>query len=209
MPLTRTAVVEAALAELDVGGIDAVTVRALAARLGVRAPALYWHVSSKQELLDEMGTEIQRRIVAATRRLPADATWQEQLRGYARAMRSVYLAHRDGARTFSGTRLTDPEVLRDQEESLARWEQQGVALQTTVAAFELVTAFVVGFVIEEQERAQSDDHRYDLTARDAAVGTDRPRVREVGRLLVRDPDERFEEHLDVVVAGVSSRLPRS
>jgi TetR/AcrR family tetracycline transcriptional repressor len=40
---------------LDEAGADAVTVRAVASRLDVKAPALYWHVSGKQELLDEMG----------------------------------------------------------------------------------------------------------------------------------------------------------
>jgi TetR/AcrR family tetracycline transcriptional repressor len=41
-----------------------VTVRAVGARLGVQAPALYWHVRDKRELLDEMATEIWRRVSA-------------------------------------------------------------------------------------------------------------------------------------------------
>jgi AcrR family transcriptional regulator len=41
-----------------------VTVRAVGARLGVQAPALYWHVRDKRELLDEMANEIWRRVSA-------------------------------------------------------------------------------------------------------------------------------------------------
>ena len=46
------AIVQAALDLLDETGMDGLTVRALASRLGVQAPALYWHVPSKQALLD-------------------------------------------------------------------------------------------------------------------------------------------------------------
>src|SRR5215216_2081141 len=50
-PLGREEVVGAALGLLDEVGLDGLTTRRLAERLGVRVGALYWHVSSKQELL--------------------------------------------------------------------------------------------------------------------------------------------------------------
>lgn len=204
--ITRARIVEAALELLDEQGIDAVTARALAERLGVKAPALYWHVGGKQEILDEMGTEIQRRVVAAMAERPLEGTWPDALAHYARVLRREYLAHRDGARTFSGTRLTDPDVLRAQEPWLAHWAAGGVALPNLVAGAELVTAFVVGFVIEEQERAQSGTDRYSLSARDEAVGPGVPLVAEAGRALFADPDDRFERYLAVVLAGIRAEL---
>ena len=205
--ITRERIVMAALDLLDERGIDAVTVRAVATRLDVKAPALYWHVRSKQELLDEMGTEVQRRVQAAMiGALPEGVGWVEGLARYGRALRSEYLAHRDGARTFSGTRLTDPEVLRAQEPWLERWTSAGVSLAAAVDAAEIVTAFVVGFVIEEQERAQSaaaDPSRYAVEARDAALGEGVPLVAATAH--VRDEgDARFERQLGVVLAGVAS-----
>ncbi|UEJ81397.1 TetR/AcrR family transcriptional regulator C-terminal domain-containing protein [Brachybacterium halotolerans subsp. kimchii] len=205
--ITRQRIVEAALEVLDEKGADAVTVRAVASRLDVRAPALYWHVSGKQELLDEMGTEIQRRVMAASAPR-AGASPQESLGDYARALRREYLLHRDGARTFSGTRLTDPDVLRAQEPWLEAWTAGGVPLETAVDIAELVTAFVVGFVIEEQERAQSaqeDPQRYDAESRDAFIGEGAPLVRRTGHLRA-DPHERFETQLAMVLAGVATRL---
>ena len=200
--LTRPGIVSAALDLLDEVGIDALTLRALAARLGVRAPALYWHVASKQELLDEMGTEIQRRVIAATSVQPMDA-WRPALAGYARALRAEYLAHRDGARTFSGTRLTDPQVLRAQEPWLQAWTRSGRDLADAVNAVQLITAFVVGFVIEEQERTAD---RYSLAERDAAVGPDAPLVAEAGRVMFADPDTRFRTQLDTVLDGIGLHL---
>lgn len=200
--LTRERIVEAALAVLDDGGAEAVTVRAVARRLSVQAPALYWHVRNKQELLDEMGTEIQRRV---QRRLDTglSAHWRDGLLDYARILRSEYLSHRDGARTFSGTRLTDPEVLRAQEPWLERWMTGGNDLADVVAFAELVTAFVVGFVIEEQERSQSeasDPARYSLEQRDAAVGDDAPLAQAAGHVRGSD-DARFERQLAIIAAG--------
>lgn len=204
--ITRAAIVEAALALLDERGIDAVTVRAIADRLGVRAPALYWHVKDKQELLDEMGTEIARRVNAVVVGLP-DEEWPASLARYARALRGEYLAHRDGARTFAGTRLTDPQVLRDQEPWLRRAVERGLSLEQVVTATQLVTALVVGFVVEEQERTQSGAARYSVEVRDEAVGDDVPLVRQAGRVLWGDSDERFERLLAVVLAGVSASAP--
>lgn len=201
--ITQERIVTAALEVLDEGGADAVTVRAIAQRLGVKAPALYWHVRSKQELLDEMGTEIHSRVQHAF-----DATgfdnWLDALINYAHVLRREYLQHRDGARTFSGTRLTDPSVLRAQEPWLARWSSDSLAIADLASAAELVSAFVVGFVIEEQERAQSflaDPERYSVAKRDEALGDDVPLVRAVGHLRT-DDDTRFEQQLGVIVAGL-------
>lgn len=196
--MTRADIVQAALDLLDEKGIDAVTVRAVATRLGVKAPALYWHVENKQTLLDEMGTEIQRRVINRLRDQPMQA-WPDSVAAYARVLRREYLAHRDGARTFSGTRLTDPDVLRAQEPWLEQIVDSGIALEKAVRAIEFVTAFVVGFVIEEQERLQSGEPRYSLAERTAMLGNDVPLVVEAGKILFGDREQRFERNLEAIV----------
>jgi len=50
--LTLDQVVQAAVALLDEEGLDGLTTRALATRLGVQSPAIYWYVRDKGELLD-------------------------------------------------------------------------------------------------------------------------------------------------------------
>ncbi|MFT4084159.1 MAG: TetR/AcrR family transcriptional regulator C-terminal domain-containing protein [Nocardioides sp.] len=205
--IDKAGVVTAALAVLDDGGIDAVTVRAVAAELGVKAPALYHHVRNKQDLLDEMGTEIHRRVIATiAARDRAGTGWLDDLAAYAGALREVYLAHRDGARTFSGTLITDPAVLRAQEPWLRRWTEAGVTKTLAFDAVEMTTAFVVGFVIEEQERAQSASHpaRYDPDARGERLGTDVPLVVEAGHARERS-QPRFERQLAVLLTGLETR----
>lgn len=201
--ISRALIVDTALELLDAGGIEAVTARALAERLGVRAPALYWHVGSKQEILDEMGTEIHRRVAMELAAQEVTGDWRFGLANYARALRREYLKHRDGARTFSGTRLKDPDVLRAQEPWLRRWLETGLSMQDVAIAGKVVTAFVVGFAIEEQEKAQSQGTGYALAARDAALGAELPLVAAAGTLALAPADERFEQCLRVILDGIA------
>ncbi|MBB2893478.1 TetR/AcrR family transcriptional regulator C-terminal domain-containing protein [Flexivirga oryzae] len=201
--VSRANLVEAALQVLDERGIDGLTVRAVADVLGVKPPALYWHVKGKQDLLDEMGTEIQRRI---SRRLDFTGSaqdWPWSLREFAQVVREEYSRHRDGARTFSGTRLTDPALLTAQEPWLQAGMDAGLTLEQMVTAAQLITNFVVGFVIEEQERAQSSEQRYSLAERDAALA-DAPLTREAGRVIFEAGDTRFERQLAILLTGLAA-----
>jgi TetR/AcrR family transcriptional regulator, tetracycline repressor protein len=206
--ITRERIVAAALELLDDKGMDALTVRALATRLDVRAPALYWHVRNKQELLDEMATEVMRRVTGALAALAPGAGWRDDLAAYAHVLRAEYLRHRDGARIFSGTRITDPDVVRMKEPWFERWTAYGWKPADADDAVDVVTAFVVGFVIEEQERRQSaetDPTRYSVTLRDAWLGEGASLVKEAGHLQ-DDGDQRFDRHLGIVLDGLAARL---
>ncbi len=200
--ISRELIVQAALEVLDENGIDGLTARALGERLGVRAPALYWHISGMPEILDEMGTEIRRRVAAELAAEPDVDRWREGLAAYGRILRRQYLAHRDGARTFSAATLTDPAVLAEQQRWLTRWTATGLSDSDLITAAKIVSAFVTGFVIEEQDHALPN--RY-LLAQHPAHGGGTPRLAAAVRELPT-PDQRFELNLDIVLTGVETRL---
>ena len=193
--LTKAAIVQAALGLLDEAGMDGLTVRALASRLGVQAPALYWHVRSKQALLDEMATQIWRQIGDVMAGLPANLPWREVLRTYAATVRQELLGHRDGAKAFSGTTLTDPDVVRRQEGTFANLIGQGFSLPEATRALVLLHDFVIGFCVEEQtviQAAAADDERYSLARRAEMIGPDAaPLAVEAGSVIFGEPDSRF------------------
>ncbi|MGW5749526.1 TetR/AcrR family transcriptional regulator C-terminal domain-containing protein [Nocardia rhamnosiphila] len=206
--ITREQIVAAALELLNEHGMDALTVRALASRLEVKAPALYWHVRNKQELLDEMATFVMRRVTDALAVIPPGGDWRDAIAAYARVLRSEYLLHRDGARIFSGTRIADPAVVKAKEPWLERLTATGFSLTEADDTLDLVTAFVVGFVIEEQERGRStgsDPARYSLAGRDAWLGEGAELVKAAGHLR-DDGDRRFERQLGVLLDGLAARL---
>jgi TetR/AcrR family transcriptional regulator, tetracycline repressor protein len=195
--LTKAAIVQAALDLLDEAGMDGLTVRALAARLGVQAPALYWHVRSKRALLDEMATRIWREIGDVMAELPADLPWRELMATYATTTRNHLLAHRDGAKAFSGTTLTDPAVIRRQETTFHTLVSQGFTLQNAVRGLLLLNDFTIGFCIEEQAVIQltaTGDDSYSLARRAELIGpVTAPLAVEAGQVIFGDPDVRFGE----------------
>ena len=193
--LTKAGIVQAALGLLDDAGMDGLTVRALAARLGVQAPALYWHVRNKQALLDEMATQIWRQIGEVMAGLPADLPWRELMTTYAVTVRRELLAHRDGAKAFSGTTLTDPDVVRRQDVTLQDLISQGFTLPDAVRGLLLINNFTIGFCVEEQAVRQvtaSGDDRY--LRRAELIGPDTaPLAVEAGQVIFGEPDTRFAE----------------
>jgi AcrR family transcriptional regulator len=163
--LTKAAIVTAGLDALDETGLDRLTVRVVAARLGVQPPALYWHVRSKQDLLDEMATEVWRQVGGALAALDPGLSWDASMTAFATITRRALLSHRDGAKMVSGTYLADPGLLRGQEAGLASLARQGFAVADAVRGYQLIYSFTIGFCIEEQAVAQAGDDRYSLENR--------------------------------------------
>ena len=205
--LTKASIVQAALDLLDETGMDGLTVRALASRLGVQAPALYWHVRNKQALLDEMATQIWRRIGDVMAVLPGDLPWREVMATYAGTVRKELLGHRDGAKAFSGTTLTDPAVVRRQEVTFESLIRQGFALEDAVRGLLLLHDFAIGFCVEEQAVLQvtaSGDDSYSLARRAERIGPDTaPLAVEAGQVIFGDPDTRFADLLGLLLETVA------
>ena len=205
------AIVQAALDLLDETGMDGLTVRALASRLGVQGPALYWHVPSKQALLDEMATLIWRRIGDVMAGLPAGLPWREVMATYAAAVRKELLGHRDGAKAFSGTTLTDPAVIRRQEVTFANLIRQGFTLRDAVRGLVLLHDFTIGFCVEEQAVAQvtaSGDDRYSADRRAELIGREAaPLAVAAGGVIFGDPDARFTDLTGLLLETVARMRP--
>ena len=87
-------------------GLDGLTLRKLAAELRVQAPGLYWHFKNKQELLDEMATCVLTDGIEEI--LPGQlGEWPDWAMHLGHGIRRMLLRHRDGAKMFSGTYLTN------------------------------------------------------------------------------------------------------
>jgi AcrR family transcriptional regulator len=95
-PLSRERVLVAAVALADAEGIQALTMRRLAADLGVEAMSLYYHLPGKEALLDGLVDYVLGEIDAAVSRLGTtgtDGDWRTRLRQRFLAAREVMLRH--------------------------------------------------------------------------------------------------------------------
>jgi TetR/AcrR family tetracycline transcriptional repressor len=148
MAIERVKIVDAALRLLDEVGIDNLTTRKLADRLGVQQPALYWHFASKRALLDAMNEEIFRRHPTYAPPRPGD-DWERFLVRYGRSFREALLAHRDGARVYSGTTPSEQQAgLMDMKlRALTAWGFPALVAMHAVLA---INSFVLGSVLDEQ-----------------------------------------------------------
>lgn len=94
-PLSRERVLATAVALVDSDGVQALTMRRLAARLGVEAMSLYYHLPAKEALLDGVVETVLVEIDAAIASLPADGDddWRARIRRRFLAARQVMLRH--------------------------------------------------------------------------------------------------------------------
>ncbi|KUY65911.1 TetR family transcriptional regulator [Burkholderia cepacia] len=197
--LTRDTVLRAALDLLDEVGIDGLSTRRLAERLGVQSPTLYWHFRNKAELLDAMAEAIMLERHDASLPRPGEA-WDAWLLDNARSFRRALLAYRDGARLHAGTR---PRALHFSsiERKVALLGEAGFAPDEAVDVMYALGRFVVGWVLEEQAEPEGeadaplpDAAEYPLLAKGWAA------------LRARGGDEAFERGVALIVDGARARL---
>ena len=152
MTLRRSDVLTAAIEILDTYGLADLTMRRLAATLGVQPGALYWHFANKQTLLSAIADEI-------LRELPTTPTrdWSTGVRDWALRLHDLLREHRSGAELVSGVL-----ALRTWEQSLG-WEVEqwlvasGIAPRTARAAASGVLHLVLGHTADEEQAAQMAD----------------------------------------------------
>ncbi|MEV6310503.1 TetR/AcrR family transcriptional regulator C-terminal domain-containing protein [Streptomyces sp. NPDC051840] len=205
--IDRARVADAGLRLLNDVGLDGLTLRAIARELDVKAPALYWHFKDKQALLDEMATVMYRRMLEGELPGPAPSTWQEQMVAYQSALRRALLRYRDGAKVYSGARFTGTDHADGLEAHLRTMVDAGFELWQAVRAGTTANAYTMGFVTEEQGVQPMPDERregYDVDAR--AERLERyPLAAAAGAEIFTNYDERFEDGLRIVVAGIEAR----
>nr|WP_202429156.1 TetR/AcrR family transcriptional regulator C-terminal domain-containing protein [Streptomyces sp. SID4945] len=207
--LDRAQVVDTALRLLNEVGLDRLSLRLIAGELEVKAPALYWHFRDKRELLDEMATEMYRRMTAGGDEPsgPAAGDWRGRLTATARGLRAGLLSWRDGARVFSGTRFTGDEHGPGLEAQLAALTAAGFTLAQAATTSTALFTYVLGFVTEEQGMiTYPDDPRpaFDIAERERRLAAT-PLAAEAGPLVFGDYDARFTEGVALLVTGAGAR----
>jgi AcrR family transcriptional regulator len=146
VPLTQDAIVDAALEVLDADGLDLLSMRHVARTLNTTAAALYWHVGSKDGLLDLIFDRV---IGEQPVPDPDPGRWEEQIKDVARTMRSTILDHRDIVRLSIGRIPLGPNALRYADRVLGILRAGGLPDPLAVAGMQLLFSIVIGFAIDE------------------------------------------------------------
>jgi AcrR family transcriptional regulator len=210
-PISRDAIVGTAIRLLDAEGLDALSMRRIADELGTGAATLYWHVGSKDGLLDLVFDTI---IGEGEVPDPVPGQWREQLKQVARAQREVSLRHPYVVRISIGRIPMGPNALRYSERVLAILRAGGLPPGLAVRGSHLLIAVVNGFTLDETG-VGGDDREPDAgrTAQAAAMASDYltslpperfPNLVELaGEFGYTDQDQQFELLIDIFVDGLA------
>jgi AcrR family transcriptional regulator len=159
--LTRDQIAAAALRIADAAGIEAVSMRRVAAALGVGTMSLYYYVQTKDELLDLMTDAMMGEVLVPDGELPAD--WRAALETI--ALRSLEKCRRHRWAVNGPLTTPGPNGMRHFDQSLAAVASLNVEFRTRFEIVLMVDEYLVGFMLRAQDEEESQ--ALDADARDA------------------------------------------
>jgi TetR/AcrR family tetracycline transcriptional repressor len=210
--ITRDQVVRQAVALLDESGVDGLTMRRLAERLGVQAATLYNHVRDKGELLALVADA----ICGEVREPDAHLSWRKRLEALAWDYRQVLLSHQDAARVLTITPPIGPQRLRVIEHVLDALCLAGFTNEDVADASWVFNTYVTGFALDETQAlpggdipdANSEEVREQMRRGFKALPPERyPTLVALADYLVdASMDRRFGFGLTALLDGLERRL---
>lgn len=197
--LAQSSVVEAALVILNEKGHDAVSIRAIADRLGVRMNTVLWHAKTRARLQELMADA----IVGATATTDLPADWDQRVRVLTHRYRQSLLAHRDGAAVVAGTFASEPATLRVADAIVQALLDGGLEPKQASWTCWTIVYFVLGIVQEQQGYPSADTE-----AMAALVASDAyPALAQAGEFAGDNAfDDRFDFGLDLILSTLPARI---
>ncbi|MEU6644818.1 TetR/AcrR family transcriptional regulator [Saccharomonospora sp. NPDC046836] len=212
---SRDQIADAGIDIADEQGIDAVSMRKVAARLGTGAMSLYRYVDSKEGLVELMAD----RMLGRANWPELSGDWREDLRTIIRGHRVAVLAHPWLSTVWAGRPAFGPNMLRGFERAMSIMDGLGLSIDEMFETIGMVNTWVDGFVrnelavceyfgsVDEAEVQRSMGPYVESVIRSG----DYPyfsRVVIEAKTPHVDPDIRFERSLDRVIAGIEATLPQ-
>ena len=145
--LEQDKIIAVAIELLQEQGLERLNMRALAKRLGVQASALYWHVSSKDELFARISFQFYAKAFAAA---AGSRDWREWLYALGMGLREALISTRDSARlcTIAAPPKGEPDV--STSSLAAPLVEMGLSSEKAWSFQSSVLAFTLGWAIYEQ-----------------------------------------------------------
>lgn len=204
--LSREVIVRKAVQMLDEHGMQKLSMRKLAAELGAAPMSLYWHVPTKDALLELCLDEVFGELEPPDH----DVDWETALRGMMHSLRHLALRHPWWVRTIGEYMSIGPNAVGISDSMLEPMRAAGLSAVEASQSVSTLSSFVIGFALAEVnfgDRGRLDAAPADV-ARFAALYRDRfPRYVE----MMNEPelwslDGQFEFGLNCVINGVKATV---
>jgi AcrR family transcriptional regulator len=199
-PLSRDRIVATAVELLDAQGLDGLTMRRLADRLGSGVMSLYWHVDSKEDVFDLALDSV------LDYRGPPQAVgsrdWRDDVIHVLEDWRASMLRHPWSAALLP-RRVLGPNILSRLELLSGTLSGAGVADADLNAAIWSLWNYVMGATITRASFAVSDDDRAAAQQRLTRLSEHYPTIERSRLLLDDDWDGAFRKGLGFLLDGLS------
>jgi AcrR family transcriptional regulator len=207
--LSRERVLQGAVTVADAGGIAALTIRSLAAELGVKPMSVYHHVANKEEILDGIVD-----IVFSEIDLPnLDGAWQTEMRRRARSAREALRRHPWAIGLLESRTNPGPATLKHHDAVIGTLRGAGFSVVATAHAYALIDAYVYGFALSEASLPINGPETIPEVAKQMMEhfsAEDYPHLLEFSVEHVMKPDydygAEFEYGLGVVLEGLATSM---
>ncbi|HET6745901.1 MAG TPA: TetR/AcrR family transcriptional regulator [Candidatus Limnocylindria bacterium] len=207
--LSRERVLDAAIANADAGGLEALSMRTLAEMLDVAPMALYRHVANKDDLIDAMVDVVFSEIGVPS----GGGDWQTAMRQRAIAVRDALLRHRWAIGLLESRRSPGPANLRHHDAVIGRLRAAGFSVEMAAHAYSLLDAYIYGFAltkmslpfdtgVEVAEVAQSMLEPFPVNEYPNLVEFITEHAMKPGY----DYGDEFEYGLDIILEGLERKL---
>jgi TetR/AcrR family transcriptional regulator, tetracycline repressor protein len=204
--LSRGPVLEAARRIADEEGVDRLTMRRLAAELGVMPNALYTYFPHKEALLDALVDDLLGGVEAGD---PAEGDWREGLARVMDSSRRLLLAHPQLVSVFISRPGLGPNAVRLGEVSLELLRRGGLDGERAVLALRVLLVYSLGFAAFQAPRMAGDAGQRSARAEAAFGGLAEdsfPRMRGLaGDLAGPTTDRQFHTGLAWLLDGIAAQ----
>ncbi|QFU88003.1 TetR/AcrR family transcriptional regulator [Amycolatopsis sp. YIM 10] len=211
---SRAQIADTAVRLADADGIEALSMRKVAAELGTGAMTIYRYVPNKEELLELMIDQ----CFAGAELPPRTGSWRADISELMRGHRATLLRHPWLSRMTVSRSSAGPNMLRRMEFGMSILDGLGLGTGQVLETFLVLAAWVSGST--DAELAEREARRRSGVDRDAAHAAIAPYVeqvvgsgaypyfeRTVREARFRNPEERFESALKLILDGIEANLP--
>jgi AcrR family transcriptional regulator len=196
--LTTEAVIRAAIELADTHGLEAVSIRRVAAALRARPMSLYTHIASKDALFDLMTDDVFE-AVANTQTSAGD--WRAEVSQLARAFDQAFVDHPWLIRAFRQGRRPGPHTLHYSQRLAGAVADLDVPAETAWSLLGVVNDYTLGHAL----RVATAGHARTLNADGRAIANGDALESVNAR---RGTTESFELGLETVLDGIEARLSK-
>lgn len=148
--ISREDIIDAAVTIVEAGGYEEMSIRSLAADLGVAPMSLYRHIRDKDDLLREV---VSRLLAPVWRPAASEDDWQEWIVEAAASLRQFLVTQPAALHVYLSHPVVSPAAVERMDAMMGVLRRAGLAEQTARSAYGALHTYTIGFAALEASRA--------------------------------------------------------